>query len=155
MLKELAGICFDDKVYLVALALIETKVKSLPPADRDDLLEVIREFMTADNEEAREAAAMAITEILEPTKASVRKEDLSVSHAPAQWVSYISKRIRDLRIAAGLTQEQLADRSGLTQSHICRLERGEHSPNGLTLSKIAKGLGVPITDLDPTASGIE
>ena len=153
MLKELSGLSFDDKAYMMALAVIDTKIKALPPGDRDDLFEVLREFLTATDEGERESAALAIEEIMEPAKTpeTVRR-GLLAEGEPEKWMRYISDRIRLLRTSAGLTQEKLAERSGLTQSHVCRLERGEHSPNGLTLEKLARGLGVPTSKLDPTAS---
>ncbi len=116
----------------------------------DDLFEVMREFMTTNDPEARESAAQAITEIIEPDKTRVRAV-IASGGKPQVWIEFIGGRIRDLRAKAGLTQEELDERSGLTQSHICRLERVDHSPNGLTLEKIAKGLGVPTSAFDPAA----
>ncbi len=151
--KELAGRGWDEKVSMMALTVLEAKARSLSPADRADLLEVIREFMTTDDEESRESAASTILEILEPNRGTVRRVSLGEGTATkTPWTASISKKIRELRIAAKLTQEELAARSGLTQSHICRLERGEHSPNGLTLEKLAQGLGVPLARLDPSVS---
>lgn len=50
------------------------------------------------------------------------------------------------RTAAGLTQADLADRIGTTQSAIARLEsgKGQHSPSLSTLRKYAKALGCRI-----------
>ncbi len=62
---------------------------------------------------------------------------------------WIGTRIRELRKQAELTQEQLAERSNLPQSHICRLENGHHSPSHKTLERIAKALRVRLSDLDP------
>jgi DNA-binding XRE family transcriptional regulator len=53
----------------------------------------------------------------------------------------LGDRLRERREAAGLTQAQLADRSGLTQEMISNLERGKHQPRFETLQKYAKGLG--------------
>lgn len=39
----------------------------------------------------------------------------------------IGKKIKELRVAKGLTQEELADRSELSKGFISQLERG-HSP---------------------------
>ena len=46
------------------------------------------------------------------------------------------------RIAAGLTQKELAERIGATQPAIARLERGERLPTVETLYRLAKALGV-------------
>ncbi len=47
------------------------------------------------------------------------------------------------RAAAGITQAELAERIGTTQSAIARLEsgRGSHSPSLSTLQKYARALG--------------
>ncbi|HLH26669.1 MAG TPA: helix-turn-helix transcriptional regulator [Chloroflexota bacterium] len=45
------------------------------------------------------------------------------------------------RLAAGLTQQQLADRLGKKQSAIARLESGKHPPRLDTLVAIARAVG--------------
>ena len=45
------------------------------------------------------------------------------------------------REQAHLTQEQLAERSGLSRNTIIRIERGSTSPSIKTLGKIASALG--------------
>lgn len=47
------------------------------------------------------------------------------------------------RAAAGITQAEIAERIGTTQSAIARLEsgRGKHSPSLATLQKYARALG--------------
>ena len=63
---------------------------------------------------------------------------------------HVGRRIKELRKKARLTQEQLAERSRLPQSHICRLELGHHSPSHRTLARIAEALNVRVCDLDPS-----
>jgi len=54
----------------------------------------------------------------------------------------LAQLIHDLRIDAGLTQKELADRMGTTQSVISRLEEGGGSGNRVdTLARIATALG--------------
>ena len=56
--------------------------------------------------------------------------------------------IRRLRTRRGLTQDQLAARSGLTQSGLSKLEAGERpNPGMTTLKKLAKALDVPVGEL--------
>lgn len=50
------------------------------------------------------------------------------------------KEIVRARNAAGVTQAQLAKKSGLRQSNISRIENGSSSPRIETLQKIADGL---------------
>lgn len=56
-------------------------------------------------------------------------------------------RVRELRRAKGLTQEDLADASGLDRSYVGSLERGERNVSLVNILKIAKGLGVPASAL--------
>lgn len=54
----------------------------------------------------------------------------------------IGKRIAELRKEAGLTQVQLAEKSGVGFSHIARIEMGRYSVGVDTLEKIGDALGV-------------
>jgi DNA-binding XRE family transcriptional regulator len=45
------------------------------------------------------------------------------------------------RLAAEMTQKQLAERSGIDQRAISRIESGNTNPTVRTLGRIAKGLG--------------
>lgn len=54
--------------------------------------------------------------------------------------------VSQMREAAGLTQAQLADRAGTTQSAIARLEDAEYTAHSLqTIEKIAEACGVKLT----------
>lgn len=46
------------------------------------------------------------------------------------------------RLSAGLTQNQLAEKSGVLQSTISRLERGQDSASPSTAEKLASVLGI-------------
>jgi transcriptional regulator with XRE-family HTH domain len=59
----------------------------------------------------------------------------------------IRERIRDARLAAGLTQVELAERCDLTQGAISQMENGEGSPRVTTLIRIADALNVPLHTL--------
>ena len=54
--------------------------------------------------------------------------------------------MKDLRELAGegVTQVQLAERSGVPNSSICRYEQGDKIPSPRTLEKLARGAGVPL-----------
>ena len=57
----------------------------------------------------------------------------------------IDAEVRDLvisaRSAANLTQKQLAQRSGVSQSNISKIENGNYHPSLSTLKRIAGALG--------------
>ncbi len=57
----------------------------------------------------------------------------------------LGQRIRELRLAAGLTQAELARRTGIHRPNIARVEAGRHTPSLETLSRLASAIGVPTT----------
>jgi transcriptional regulator with XRE-family HTH domain len=57
------------------------------------------------------------------------------------------KRLQALRREAGVTQEQLANETGLTVESISNMERGIFGPKFDNLEKIAKTLKVPVKAL--------
>jgi transcriptional regulator with XRE-family HTH domain len=59
----------------------------------------------------------------------------------------LAMRLKRLRGARSLTQEQLAKRSGVSHGYLARLEVGMHDPSLSALAKLAKALGVPVTTL--------
>ena len=59
----------------------------------------------------------------------------------------IAANVRRLRKSRRLTQTGLAERSGLCQSWISRLERRAENPSIATLKRLATGLQVGIADL--------
>jgi transcriptional regulator with XRE-family HTH domain len=68
-----------------------------------------------------------------------RKQD------PAEWASVLvplGKAARDMRREAGLTQDELAKRSGLAISTVARIETGVVNPGFDTLLDLADGLNV-------------
>lgn len=50
--------------------------------------------------------------------------------------------VRELRLEAGVSQEDLAYRSNLERAHVGRIERGENQPTLWVILKLAEGLGV-------------
>lgn len=48
--------------------------------------------------------------------------------------------IVEARLAAGLSQKELAERCGMRASNLCLLENGNNNPSVATLAKIARGL---------------
>jgi transcriptional regulator with XRE-family HTH domain len=50
-----------------------------------------------------------------------------------------------LRLAAGLTQAELARRTGIHRPNIARVEAGRHTPSLETLARLAAAIGVSTT----------
>ena len=61
----------------------------------------------------------------------------------------LGKRLRRLRRRAELTQEELADKTGFSQTFIGLLEVGRSGASMKSLQKIARALGVKVKDLIP------
>ena len=59
----------------------------------------------------------------------------------------LGDRIRELRTARGLSQEELADRARIGRSYMSGIERGVRNCSTLHLLKLAKALRVPVADL--------
>lgn len=59
----------------------------------------------------------------------------------------ISRRVRALRDARGLTLAALAERSGVSRSNISLIERGESSATATVLDKLSAALGVTVASL--------
>lgn len=53
----------------------------------------------------------------------------------------LGKRIKELREQQGMTQQDLAYKTGLQRSNIARIESGKYSTGQDILSKIAAALG--------------
>lgn len=59
----------------------------------------------------------------------------------------LGEAIRAERKKAGVSQEKLAEKAGLSTVFISRVERGKESPSLDSLTKIARALGVRVRDL--------
>ena len=57
------------------------------------------------------------------------------------------ERLRTLRRLRAMSQEELAEESGVGRATISRIERGETGAHGKTLRKLAKALGVEVEEL--------
>ena len=59
----------------------------------------------------------------------------------------LRNHIRRLRFEKGMTQEELALRTGVSRQTIMSIERGQTNPSVLLAYKISAALGVLITDV--------
>lgn len=59
--------------------------------------------------------------------------------------------IRAERLERGLSQETLADASGIDRSHMGKIERGERNVSVLNVARVAEALGVSMASLMASA----
>jgi transcriptional regulator with XRE-family HTH domain len=55
---------------------------------------------------------------------------------------YFAARLKELREAAELTQQGLAERAGLSKGNVADLEQGRYAPTWPTVIALCKALGV-------------
>jgi len=149
---RLRPMSMEEQLVTMAVTVVMDRMGRLTDEDRNDLFALVKELACATTDEDRIGIRDTMVEILEGRAVTVERADLSESGDQSEnwqkWTEWVSKRIRDARTEAGLTQEQLAEKSGLTQSHISRIENAKHSPARATIEKIANALGKPVTFFD-------
>lgn len=75
-----------------------------------------------------------------------RYNRLPLNRVPA-YTAIMKLRLKELRKEAGLTQLELAERSGMSASYYNEIEKGRKTANGHRLEALAKALGVEPQDL--------
>ncbi len=90
------------------------------------------ELMKDLEEEARRAGPKAMAE-----------------YATAGATHRLARQVFDLRKAGGLTQRQLAAKSGVQQADISRIEAGDANPTLATIAALAYALGAEVA-LEPS-----
>jgi transcriptional regulator with XRE-family HTH domain len=64
-------------------------------------------------------------------------------------------RLREVRQQRGLTQVQVAERTGIAQNHISEIERGTRVPSVVTMLRLAAALQCAPTDLVAVFDGVD
>ena len=63
-------------------------------------------------------------------------------------------KLKELRAVAGLTQAELAERAGMNQFGVAKLEQGKTSPSWGTVVALCRALGVKCDEfMEPPAAG--
>jgi transcriptional regulator with XRE-family HTH domain len=62
-------------------------------------------------------------------------------------VVYIGDKLKEIRTRRFLTQEELAERAGVSPATIVRVERNQAEPHISTMRKLARALDVDPTEL--------
>ena len=73
--------------------------------------------------------------------------------AQSALIRAFAKNVRRLRIAAGLSQEALAEQAGLHRTYIGSIERAERNVSLENVEKLAHALRVPATELLKAVGG--
>ena len=60
----------------------------------------------------------------------------------------LGKKIKQLRKSKGLTQEQLAEKLGIDNKHLSKIEKGDHMPTYKVILKLAETLQFNIYDFN-------
>lgn len=67
--------------------------------------------------------------------------------AGAAWLREVGMRVRLGRVAAGLSQEELGERAGVSRVTVGSIERGYHPASVVAFRRLADALGVEIGEL--------
>lgn len=71
----------------------------------------------------------------------------SPSHAGHPVLVAFGRSIREARKERGISQEELAHRSGVDRSYMSSIERGEQNVGLMSMSRVAAALGVTLSEL--------
>lgn len=59
---------------------------------------------------------------------------------------FVAKKFKEYRKRLGYTQAQLAEKVGLTDQHICRIENADYQPSLNTFFKIIEALNINVNE---------
>ena len=65
----------------------------------------------------------------------------------SDWEQTIGRKIRDIRLRTAMSQERLAELSGMTNGYISQIETGRRVPSAKAISRISEALGADMADL--------
>lgn len=65
------------------------------------------------------------------------------SFKPDPSLPLLGKSVKELRAEAGMTQKQLAARSGVDTTYISHIECGVANLTWVALGRVSRGLGIP------------
>ncbi|HJT76408.1 MAG TPA: helix-turn-helix transcriptional regulator [Gemmataceae bacterium] len=133
--------------------------RRLPPKKKarvDKLFELLEKSddLAEQNEIALAVAEILLPESVEMTGCAGRVVNMEegVSDETKRRVDayrkHVGAAIRKRRGELQMTQAELAAKAGLPQSHISRLEDGQHAPTAKTIERLARALNTEPSQLD-------
>jgi DNA-binding XRE family transcriptional regulator len=147
-----AGGAADATPFLAIFADGTCALATRPVAIEDDGSEVVAISMAEDARSARVELAsgreltLLASELFQRALPADEPRPLSAEEILAQIDGpTLGSRLRTLRLAAGLTQAQLAERTGIHRPNIARVEAGRHTPSLETIARLAAAIGVHAT----------
>ncbi len=149
---EYVTVAPNGKDILAVLGNGDSVLLSRPLDENDDLSEVTKIELNASSSAAKidlkggKSLQLDIRRAL-PQRRATDSGNLRAGKPSKQYLkgSELGARLKQLRLAAGLTQAELARRTGIHRPNIARVEAGRHTPSLETLAKIAEAMGVPAT----------
>ena len=81
-----------------------------------------------------------MSDLQELTNELMQDTDFKKEYEALQPEMNITRAILDARIRAGMTQMELAEKSGISQADICRLEKGTRNPSIALLKRLADAM---------------
>jgi DNA-binding XRE family transcriptional regulator len=119
------------------------------------LLELAQLFRDSVDTDEKRGIADSLAEIMfrqagDLTAVSLEVDGLEPKQRLALHREFVAKNIVKERQKRKWTQEELAEKAGLPQSHVSRLERCVHAPSYLTIEKLAGAFGIAPGQLDPS-----
>lgn len=144
----------EKQPFVLALSILIHRIGELPHRERDALFRLLQEWRKHGNDpDERRRIQSVMEEIITQEPLSVRSVDIvhprRMDTERKNLAAFIGRKIRQAREDRKLSQQELAAAAGLRQSHISRLEGGNHTPTRHTLEKIAKALKVNPRCFDP------
>lgn len=137
----------------MAVGIVMDRISRLGKEDQNDLFRLVKAILLARTDEEQEAIRVAMLEILEQCTGGIRampEPQKGAADNLAKWKNHVAERVRQLRTEAAMTQDDLATKADLPQSHVSRIEKAHLAPSSKTIDKLAAALRVRPGDIDPS-----
>lgn len=75
---------------------------------------------------------------------TIWEDGIEIGKDTADIMSKLAARLTEARNRIGITQKQLAEKTGIYQADISKIERGLSNPSISTLQRLAEGMGLQV-----------